>query len=58
MSRPDLRSFDTDTTGPGAQTGRDRQTAERAESGSPAGREARPSTERTAIEYCVDNDLI
>ncbi|MDC7789003.1 hypothetical protein PQJ75_21915 [Rhodoplanes sp. TEM] len=58
MSRSDLRTFDTDATAPTAQDGRD-SAVERAEPGRPAGRqETRTTTDRSAIAYCVDNDLI
>lgn len=58
MSRSDLRTFDTDATAPNAQDGRD-SAVERAEPGHPSGREgSRTTTDRSAIAYCVDNDLI
>ncbi|MFL9826562.1 hypothetical protein [Rhodoplanes sp. SY1] len=58
MPRTELRTFDTDAP---QQTGRAPADSkvERAETGRPTGREARRTpADRSAVAYCVDNDLI
>lgn len=58
MPRTELRTFDTDAPPPAAVTPADRK-VERAETGRPTGREARRTpADRSAVAYCVDNDLI
>ena len=58
MSRSELSTFDTQSNAPAPRDGRDDR-VERAETGRPTGREGSGRrTERSAIAYCVDNDLI
>lgn len=57
MSRSDLPSFDADAAHEGSAE-RHRRATERAEPSRHASRTATDTTDRSAIEYCVDNDLI
>lgn len=57
MSRSDLPSFDADAAHEGSAE-RHRRATERAEPSRHASRAATDTTDRSAIEYCVDNDLI
>ncbi|WP_170145765.1 hypothetical protein [Rhodoplanes elegans] len=58
MPRTELRTFETDAPPAAARTPADSK-VERAETGRPTGREARrTTTDRSAVAYCVDNDLI
>lgn len=60
MPRPDRPSFETETTAPVSPTEHGRRTAEHAGSGRRTARtgSSAGSSDRSALQYCVDNDLI
>ncbi|CAL8981813.1 hypothetical protein GJ689_09460 [Rhodoplanes serenus] len=60
MPRPDRPSFETETTAPVPSTEHGRRTAEHAGSGRRTARTGGTSaaSDRSALQYCVDNDLI
>ncbi|NVO17506.1 MAG: hypothetical protein HXX10_26055 [Rhodoplanes sp.] len=58
MPRSDMPTLDTDAFAPARPSGQDRRATERSEPNRHARRDNTPAPDRSAIEYCVDNDLI